>query len=65
MYYAQHHVGLSRLLERLREFQARYSGSSYFAPSNLLQYLVANRHQLDEINPEIIEAANHARHSRL
>lgn len=65
MYYAQHHMGLSRLLKRLREFHERYPGSSYFEPSNLLQHLVANRHQVDEINPKIIEAANRVRHSRL
>lgn len=65
MYYAQHHVGLSRLLERLREFHARYPTSPYFEPSNLLQHLVASRRQVDDVTPELVSEANRARQSRL
>ena len=41
MHFADHGVGLPKLLKKLEEFNAKYPGSDYFIPSRLLKECVA------------------------
>eukprot|EP00814_Leptocylindrus_danicus_P007958 CAMPEP_0116009748 /NCGR_PEP_ID=MMETSP0321-20121206/3608_1 /TAXON_ID=163516 /ORGANISM="Leptocylindrus danicus var. danicus, Strain B650" /LENGTH=239 /DNA_ID=CAMNT_0003478751 /DNA_START=90 /DNA_END=809 /DNA_ORIENTATION=+ len=41
MHFADHGVGLPKLLKKLQEFNAKYPGSDYYTPSRLLKECVA------------------------
>jgi 3-hydroxyacyl-CoA dehydrogenase len=48
MHWADHHIGLSNLLQSLRKFHSQFPETEYFTPSTLLQECVATGVTVDE-----------------
>ena len=58
MYWADHEVGLPKLLAKLKEFQIQFPTTDYYVPSKLLESCVAQAMTVEEYYKRVLHHNN-------